>query len=498
MRSALVFSLLLAGSGLAAYAAPIATPVVETPSRYKGTATSRNGAISSPWWSIFHDAELDRLLRLAIANNQDLQSAVARIDEARAETRRAASDLYPHVEAPLHIVRQRITDTGPVIRSRIVGGFPFPVPTAGATGAALPNSFAGQQATTTYDDYQAELSLTYEVDVFGRIRHRVGQARASALASAADREAVELSLTAETASRYVNLRSLDAQIEVLRRTFHLRADAVQIQHERVKAGAVSELDLSRAELEQANTEADLSDALRLRTEAENQLAALCGQVASGFHLASRPVTNLTPPDVPPGVPSALLMRRPDLVEAGQRLAATAEGVKAARADFFPTFNFTGNYGYESAEFGQLFEERSHVWTIGGAVQIPIFEGGRNSANLQAARARREEALSAYRQTALTAFKEAENALVALQQRRSQAEARARAATSAERVLKLTQDRYQEGAITYFEVIDAERGELSAALQQVQTVAARFLATIDLIRALGGGYEGPAEASRTAK
>lgn len=440
-------------------------------------------AAAAPWWQVFHDPALDALLRDAVAANQDLRGALARLDEARAETRVAAAALYPHLSAPLSATRQRTTDTGPVIRSRLVGASPFAIP-----GIATPDSFAGQQATTTFNDFQSKLALSYELDVFGRLRHAVAQARAGAEATAADRRALELSLTTQIAAQYFALRAFDAQIAVLRRTFHYRADAVQIQHLRVKEGAAGELDLSRAELEQANTEADLSDALRERGELENNLAALCGKKAGEFHVPAHPLGETPPPEIPRGVPASLMTQRPDLVEAERRLAGTGEGIRIARAGLFPVFNIQGNYGFESAQFGQLFEDRSHEWSITAGIEVPIFEGGRNAARLQAAKAQRAEALAAYRQTALTAFKEVENALLDLRQRATQAETRARAALQAGRVLDSSQKRYTEGAVNYFEVIDAQRLLLSAELLQVQTLQARYAATIDLIRALGGNYE----------
>jgi multidrug efflux system outer membrane protein len=177
-----------------------------------------------------------------------------------------------------------------------------------------------------------------------------------------------------------------------------------------------------------------------------------------------------------------------LMQAERRLAAASEGIRAARADFFPTVNIQGNYGYESAQFDQLFEDRSHAWSVTAGVSIPIFEGGRNEANLRAARARRNEAFAAYQQTAVTAFKEAETALIDLQQRISQSDARARAVSNSKLVLEGSEKRYLEGAIDYFEVIDAQRLYLNAELSRVQTLNARYAATIDLIHALGGSYD----------
>ncbi len=483
---------------------PSEISTVPAPEHYKGASTARHAAASSAylsgntsWWEIFHDSTLDGLERSALDANQDLRQSVSRVLEARAQARHTAADFFPTVTAPMHATRERTTNTGPVTRSRLVGSGFFPTASS-ATGGAVPDTFAGQALANTFNDFQAQLSLSYEIDVFGRIRHNYGQALAAAQATEAERRAVELGLTAQVAANYFNLRALDSQTEILRRTARLRADAVQIESERVQAGVAKDLDVSRAQLEQANTNAELADIVQQRNAAENALAVLCGRPASEFHVASQPLGENPPPAVPPGIPAQLLSRRPDLIEAERKVAGSSEGVKSARAQFYPTFTVQANYGYESANSDQWFEDQSHTWSITGGISVPIFEGGRNVANLDGAKARRDEALASYRQTALTAFKEAEDALNALRQRSLQAESRSQASKSAQRVFTASQESYREGTINYFEVIDAQRGLLDAELAEVQTLSARYEATIDLIRALGGGYGSAPQTKRIAK
>jgi outer membrane protein, multidrug efflux system len=500
LRQALLPLAFLAGVSSAAFADE--WPAVATPAHYKGqrsaSAPEPSAALSggAPWWEIFHDATLDRLERSALEANQDLRQAVGRVLEARAQARQVAADFFPTLTAPLHATRERTTNTGPITRSRIIGSGFFP--TTGATGETFPDTFAGQALTNTFNDFQTELSLSYEIDVFGRIRHNYGQALAAAQATAAERCAVELSLTAQVAANYFNLRSIDAQTDILRRTVRLRTDAVQIQGERVRAGAASDLDLARAQLEQANTEAALAGSVQQRNAAENALAVLCGRPASEFHLAPQALGERPPPAIPAGLPAQLLSRRPDLIEAERKFAGSSEGVKTARAEFLPTFTVQANYGYESANSDQWFQGQSRTWSITGGISIPIFEGGRNVANLKGAQARRDEAAAAYKQTALTAFREAEDSLDALRQQSIQAEARSRASTSARRVFTASEESYREGSINYFEVIDAERALLDAELSEAQTLAARYEATIDLIRALGGGYGGAESGGAVSK
>ena len=319
--------------------------------------------------------------------------------------------------------------------------------------------------------------------------HAHDQARANAAASQADRQGVRLSLTAQVAANYFALRAADSAVAVLRRTASLRRDAEQIQGQRVKAGSATDVDLLRAKVESANTEADLSDAVQERAELENALAELCGQAASTFNLEARPLDLLVPPPVPVTVPAQLLSSRPDIVEAEMRIAAANEGVKAARAQFYPAISVQGGYGFESSQDNQLLENQSHTWSIAGAINIPVFDGGRNGADLRLARSKDEEAYESYRAIALRAFREVEDALSALRQRAVQADARKRAADAARQVYEASQRSYTDGGLSYFEVIDSQRVLLSAELAQVRTLSGRYAATVDLVRAIGGGFGG---------
>jgi multidrug efflux system outer membrane protein len=217
--------------------------------------------------------------------------------------------------------------------------------------------------------------LSYEVDIFGRIRHQYGSARASYQAARADQKAVELSLTGEVAYNYFGLRSLDSQVAVLQKAVGLRQEAVKLNQERVTAGLANDVDLSRARVELDNTQADLDDTIRMRAETENNLAALCGLPASDFHITPKRLENLSVPLIPAGVPSELLVQRPDLIEAQYRVASASEQIGVARAAMLPTFNIQGQAGYESAKFNRLVEDQSHTWEVTGSVSVPIFEGG---------------------------------------------------------------------------------------------------------------------------
>jgi len=451
-------------------------PLVEVPKAFKNAAPG-DPALPPPteaWWRVFRDPALDALETPALAANQDLAQAIARITEAREQARIVAADFYPHVGLDFGASRLRTTNSGPVQQARLVG-------------AAAPTVMTSQLVSSFYNDYRTPIDISYELDIFGRIRHSYGSAHAIWQAAEADRRAVALSLSAEVATNYFGLRALDLGIDVLHRAVALRHDSVQLNQERITAGLANSIDLSRACVELENTQAELDDAVRLRAEAENNLAALCGQPASDFRFPARSLENLAPPAVPAGVPAGLMARRPDLAEAERRLAAANEQIGVAHAQLLPTFSIGASVGYESGKEAQLVESQSRALALMGTVSIPIFEGGRNAANLRAARARRDEALAAYRATAITAFKEVENALADLRQRTAQLAAHDRAVVDAKEVLELSQKRYIQGSVSYFEVVDAQRSLLKVELDRVQTLNARFAATVALVRALGGGW-----------
>ena len=484
-----------AGVG-ASVGAPPAVPI-QPPAAFKNEQPRGRDKPRAPadWWQIFRDAPLDRLESQATHANQDLAQSISRIEEARQQTRAAAADFFPHIDANPSAERIRSTNTGPVLKAQLVGNAGVfgaltgggTASTTGTTKSSAPLAFSSRGLTVTYDDFRAPLSVSYELDVFGRIRHQYASARSTLQAEEADRRAVQLSLTSQVANNYFLLRALDSQVAVLRRTLSLRQSSLHLNQERLNAGVAGPLDVARARVELDDTQADLDEAVRQRAETENVLAVLCGQVASEFRIAADPLEDVAPPAVPPGIPADLLTHRPDLAEAERRLNAANEEIGVARARLLPTFNIQANAGFESADYQQVFDAQSRALAVLGTIDIPIFEGGRNIAGLREARSRRDEALAQYRGTALTAFREVETALSDVRQRVAQADARRRAIADANEVLELSQRRYLEGAVNYFDVVDAQRSLLGAELNNVQTLDGRFTATVSLIQAIGGGW-----------
>ena len=419
--------------------------------------------------------------------------SVARLAESRAQTRVAASDFYPHADFNGNYNRERTSNndpyqTGRLVKPKTIGG-----DTSGGAGGTTGGGTTGgglsltqQPLTRTYSLFREPVDLNWEIDLFGRVRRNTAAARADRQAAEADAANVNLSVTANVAIQYFNLRAADAEIGVIENTIKARRQALDIAQERLQAGLTSELDVQRERAELAGNEADLAASRRGRAELENALATLVGQPASTFH-ERRHELHTAPPHVPAGLPSELLERRPDVAEAERELAAANERIGVAVAAFFPRVTLTGAAGFESATITDVLSPGSKIWQIGPSVSIPIFEGGRNQANLDAARARYDQGVARYRQQVLTAFQDVENALADLRYLSVQAEAQDRAVAAARRTLQLSQDQYRQGAVTFLDVTDSERTLFGNERTAAQLLGQRAQATVQLIKALGGGW-----------
>ncbi len=468
----------------------------ETPARFKG-ALNPHWKVAQPggketheeWWTFFGDAALNRLEAQALQANQDLRVAAARISESRATARVAAADFFPNVDLNARGQRMRTSNTLPYQKGELIGNNPF---SGGGGGGGMMGGAApiltNQPLTTTQNDFRVPAELNWEIDLFGRVRHQYQAARAEAQAVEADFRAMRLSVTANVAASYFMLRAADAEREVIRRALEARRESLHIAEERLQAGLTSELDVARAQADLAGNEAALLSLERSRGEMENAIATVIGQPASELRIASHPIAGGRMPRIPPGLPSELLERRPDIARAERELAAANARIGVARAAFFPQIRLTGAGGFESADFGLLFHGESRFWEIGPSIQLPIFEGGRNVANLRATRARYEQALGRFRQQVLIAFQDVENALVDARTLGGEAEAQERVAAAAQRALDLSRQSYQKGAVNFLDVLDAERTLLQTQRTQAQLLGQRALATVQLIKALGGDWD----------
>ncbi|MDA8388066.1 MAG: efflux transporter outer membrane subunit [Nitrospiraceae bacterium] len=413
------------------------------------------------WWKIFHDPVLDGLENAAAAGNQDLSAAMARVEEARAVARQSRSAFFPELSLDPSANRQRTT-----------GHLPTPIP------ITVPPAYI--------NTYSVPFDLGYEADLWGRLRRSFEAAGAQAQASAADYQNTLLTLTADVAADYFLIRSMDAEIDVLQETVKSRGESVRILKDRFDAGAIPELDLDRARSELAGAKSDLADGTRQRALTANALALLLGKPASSFSLVSGPAPS-SPPLVRAGLPSTLLERRPDVARAERLLAAANARTDLARAAYFPDLRLTGQAGFLSSEAESLFSSDSRVWTIGLGVTLPIFNGGRISAEVAQARASYLEALANYRQTVLEAFKDVEDSLAEIVFLKQQAAREDDALASARKVALLAQARYDAGAVGYLDVVDAQRDVLDRERLRARLEGQRFAAGVRLIKALGGGW-----------
>ncbi len=434
----------------------------QVPAKWKWqTAKPRDAEPRGEWWIVFHDSELNRLERLAVENNQQLRAAMARVDQARA-TIGASAAAY----APL------LTIDGLAKREQSSGNLPSPVP------INIPSS--------RYNTFSVPLNLSYEIDLWGRIRRMVESAEADADAAAADFHSVLLTLTGDVAANYFLLRSYDSELTALRKLAATREKGIGLIEQRFKAGNTPETDYAKATSELAITRAELADVKRQREETVAILALLCGQPASTFSIPERAAIP-SAPGIPAGLPASLLERRPDVASAERVVASRNAKIGTEIAGYYPTVSLTGQGGYLSKESSTLFTGNSQVWSIGPSVSVPLTGYFLTTAKVNRAKAAREEAIADYRQSVLAAVKDVETSLTQIRHRREQATALAEASAASQKAADLTRQRYDSGSVSYLELLDAERTSITSERQSAQVRAQVLIATVRLIKALGGSW-----------
>jgi len=446
-----------------------ARPEVAKPTAFKKQPATRPAPlIPSQWWPLYHDNQLDQLIATANESNQSLRQAVARVDQARALAHIAASYLLPTVTAA-------------------------PAYTRVHTSANQPSVLTGQPPLTSagYNDWQVPFDLTYEVDVWGRLRRSVEASVAQVAATADDLAVVRLTVQTDVATYYYTLRGLDAQEQILQRTVAAYNDQVRLVSAQLRNGLVSPIDLYEAQSQLEATQAQLRDVQRARADEEHALAILCGRPAPSFSVPADPLLEAAPPTVPAGLPAQLLSRRPDVAEAEQNVVSFNAQVGVAIADFYPIFTLTGTAGFESASFANIIDWQSKFAAIGPSITVPIFEGGRLRYNLAAARAAYQQAVAAYVNQVLIAYGDVEDALTDLHAVTDEVDRMRAAVASSQEYLKTARVQYKQGLVTYLIVIDAERTLLTNQLTLSQDVNFQMSASIHLIQALGGGWSADA-------
>jgi len=419
------------------------------------------------WWKIFEDTQLNELEKQAQDANQDLKMAAARVVGARATAESNSLSYLPDFDIGANAVRAKSPSTAGV-------GFGIPA-----------------VQTKPYTLYNAGGTLSYEADLFGSIRDNYKAYSFDADAQDAAYKSTLLALQADVAQNYFTLRALDSERQLLRDTVTMRAEAQRIMQHRFDLGDVGQQDLSRTQSDLASTKADLLSLDRQRTVSEHALAVLLGKLPEQFSFADAPLASV-PPAIPPGLPSSLLLRRPDIASAEATMAAANARISVARAAFFPTIALTASGGFQSTSLSSLFNWPNRTWalgqTLGNAITMPIFDSGHNLDRLDLAHAQYDEVVANYRQQVLVAFRDVEDNLTAQHLLSDQSDQQNKAAVATQMATDVLQKRYHEGDVDFFQVIEAQRDSLAAARAALQLRGQRFVTTVGLIRALGGGWE----------
>jgi len=445
-------------------------PVTVTPASYKeagpwAPAAPADLAPRGDWWTLYGDATLNRLEQRIDKDNPSLAGALGRYDEARAYLAEARSGLFPHIGLDADITDNRQSDNRPL------------------RGANQPDLYPA-------DTVGGEAG--YELDLWGRVRNSVAAGRAEAQASADDLAALRLSLEAQLAASYIALRGFDRQAELLSATVDAYARADAMTRRRFAGGIASGIDTGRSGAQLAEAQAQLADVRNARALTEHAIASLVGVPASSFTIAPASV-DLALPDVPVGLPSTLLQRRPDVAAAERRMAAANAEIGVAKAAFFPSISLGGQGGFQNTGLPGLFTAPDIFWSIGPSAVLNLFDGGRRRAQLAVARANWTQATAHYRGQVLQAFQDVEDGLSRLHHLGVEVAAEDRAVQQAGQAEALSLNRYVKGAVTYLDVVTAQATALRTRRQSLELATLRLQASVGLIRAIGGGWEGRANA-----
>jgi multidrug efflux system outer membrane protein len=434
---------------------------LDMPSSYKEASADGVWRLAQPadaeqrgqWWLAFKDPALTALIDEATRANASLGVAAARVKQARALAGMSEAERSVQLNAGLGAQR------------------------SGAEGVAAANQ------------YQARLSASYEVDLFGRVDAGVSAARAAAAASGATYQSVLLSLQADVAQTYFRLRATDAELATLARSVELRTQSVKVNQSRFDNGDIGEFDLARAKTELASAKAEAIGLQRQRVQGEHALAVLLGKPAAMFSAEAAPLAEgASLPVIPAGVPSLLLQRRPDIVAAQRAMVASNARIGSAKAARFPSLLLNGGLGTDAASASNLFKWSAHSWVLGAVMSLPVLDGGRNKANVARSEAVLEESVAAYRQNVLVAFAEVEDNLAGLRILAGQAEQVEAAVVSARRSADLAQKLYQAGRSSYLDLLDAQRNLAAVERSAVLLRGDRAVTTVALIRSLGGSWD----------
>ena len=466
-----VLLLALAGAGCTVMGPDYRRPAQQLPERFVDiapidSATPDGGArLPADWWTLYRDPALDALVAGALARNADVRIAIAQLEEAEAVLREASATLSPQVDLAASASRSRVTQLG-----------------------TLPTTLPLR------DDRRLALSSAFELDLWGRLRRGAQAAEAQLLASRYARDVVALGLAGATAQAWFALRSLDAQVAVTRESLQVRVESLEVVRARARGGVVSDLDVNQAEAARAEAALQLIELQRQRASVERQLGALAGQ--PGLRVPAGDLRALPLPPLPPaGLPSALLDRRPDIRQAEAVLQGANARIGVARAAMMPTISLTGSLGGQSADLSDLLRAGARIWSLGFGLALPVFDAGRLQARAEQAEARERQALAGYQKSIESAFREVGDALTN-GERSAAAESDLQVRLDAARnSTRLARSRYESGYSGYLELLDAQRTQNDAQLALIRNRQARLSYSVDLMKALGGGWRQPAASAR---
>lgn len=455
---------LLTGCASTAYQAP----VVALPSVWSAPEGLTVSAVSDEWWTLYRDPQLDQMVQEALQYNANLALAVARVDEARGQLGIVRADQGFSVNAGVDRGRQKTSS---------VGAFPLPAGVA-----------------TERNIYRAQLNVAYELDLWGRFRQATAAAQADLLASEAARNTVRIALAADVVQGYFALRAFDEQVAATQRSLDTRSEWLILQQLRLKEGVISEFDYRQLEAEVAAVRAQLPTLEHERALQESALAILLGRSPQLIYegrigRSAEDSQQSLALYVPAGLPSELLLRRPDLIEAEQRLIAANARIASARAALFPSLALTGTLGSESNTLRDLFSGPAGIWSLFASVTQPIFAGGRLDAGVSVAQARERQALAQYQRALQVAFREVRDAIHAQQKMQQRFTAEEQRVNALRQSLHLARLRYENGVASQLDVLDAERNLLNAEQSRADALRAQRAAVADLFKALGGGWAG---------
>jgi len=440
-------------------------PAAEVPTAYKELSNWKQAQpndqnLGGNWWEMFQDPQLNALELQVNVSNQNLKAAEAQYTQARALVRYNRAAYFPTLTGGANASRNKISNNRP--------------PSLTTNGR-------------TYNDFQIPFELSYEVDVWGRIRRTVESYRDQAQASAADLATVNLSMHAQVALFYFQARVLDAEEQLLSSTVTQYEQALELIENRYAGGIASDLEVQQATTQLETTRAQAIDVGVARAQFEHAVAILIGKPPADFSLAALPLTT-PPPPIPAGLPSELLERRPDIAAAERRMASANAQIGVAKAAYYPTISLGAAGGFESGVITTLISGPSALWSVGGSAIAPIFDAGRRKANVDLAKAAYDQTVANYRETVLTGFQQVEDNLAALRILEHEAQVQENAVVAAQKYLELANTRYTGGVTSYLEVTTAQSAALSDELTAVNILGRRMVDAVTLVQALGGGWD----------